>query len=102
MKAIEVHYNWSQHPEHGTDFMFYRVGEYYIRPDLSYARCESITVKTDHGLHVIITFADGTTEHQWGINKIIEAEDGYNYTGQHIADKEPTYMPQPGPGASGV
>ena len=78
MKAIEIHYNWSFHPEHGSDFKFYRVGEYYYRPNNTTARCESIATKTENGLHAIITFADGTTEHQWNVNKIIEAEIGYD------------------------
>jgi len=78
MRVLEVHYNWSTHPEHGSDFSFSRVGEYYARPNGTTARCESITTKTQDGLHAIITFADGTTEHQWNINKIIEAESGYD------------------------
>ncbi len=72
---VEIHYNWSQHPEHGTDFKFYRVGEYYTFKDGD-ARCESIKIEFDHGLHAIVTFSDGTTEQQWNINKIIENEFG--------------------------
>lgn len=71
--VIEIHYNWSPHPEYGSDFKFYRVGDYYYR-HIGEARCESIKIEFDHGLHAVIIFADGDTEHQWNLNKIIESE----------------------------
>jgi len=100
--VIEINYNWSQHPEHGTDFMFYRVGEYYVSPIGGDRRCESIKINFEHGLHAIVTFADGTTEHQWNINKIIQSEFGNTDSQQHLGDKEPSYVPQSSSGAEGV
>ena len=79
MNVVEIHYNWSTDPEQGPSWLFYRVGDYYLRKDGD-IRCESIKIKFDHGLHAVVTFADGTTEHQWNINKIIEAEFGKSDT----------------------
>ena len=95
--VIEVQFNWHQHPEHGSDFGFYRVGEEYLRFRGGIARCESIEIDWNDGMHAIISFGDGTVEHQWNLNKIIEAEPDYGdgTPKNNQADNEAPGLPQP-------
>ncbi|MHC4635825.1 MAG: hypothetical protein ACYSYU_11555 [Planctomycetota bacterium] len=94
--VIEVHYNWHKHPEHGCDWGYYRIGELYARFKGGFVRCEDIVVDFEDGMHAIIYFEDGTTEHQWNINKIIEAEqDVYDHIKKHQGGGEAPPLPQP-------
>ena len=94
--VIEVHYNWHKHPEHGCDWGYYRIGETYARFLGGFVRCEDIVIDFDEGMHAIFYFEDGTAEHQWNINKIIEAEkDVYDKARQPGGDQEGSQLPQP-------
>ncbi|GAF83902.1 unnamed protein product, partial [marine sediment metagenome] len=60
---------------------------------------EKIVVDFEDGLHAIFYFEDGDKEHQWNINKIIEAEsDVYDQIKKHWGDQETPQLPQPNPG----
>lgn len=97
--VIEIQFNWHKHPEHGCDFGFYRVGETYQTFRGPLGKCEEIQIDFDEGMHAIIYFDNGTTEHQWNINKIIEAEqDVYDQIKKYQSDQEDTQLPQPSPG----
>jgi hypothetical protein len=94
--VIEVHFNWHTHPEHGCDWGFYRVGDRYMRATGGYVRCEDIEIDFEDGMHAICFFEDGTTEYQWNINKIVEAElNVYNKIKQHQGSKEGAELPKP-------
>ena len=94
--VIEVHFNWHEHPEHGCDFGYYRVGDNYARRLGGFVRCEDIVIDFDEGLHAIFYFDDGTAEHQWNINKIIEAEkDVYDNIKKHPGGEETSQLPKP-------
>ena len=94
--VIEVWYNYHVHPEHGADWGFYRVGEQYLRFRGGYVRCEDIEIDFDEGIHAIFYFGDGTIEHQWNLNKIIEAEkDVYDQAKEHQGDQEAPELPKP-------
>jgi len=94
MKTIEVHFNWYVHPEHGDNFNYYRVGERYPRQTGGFIKCEAIRIEHEDGLHAVIQFEDGTTEQQWNINKIIDAEDGYD-TKEHKTNQGPNQFTEP-------
>lgn len=97
--VIEVHYNWHTHPEHGCDWGSYRIGEDYVRAKGAYIRCEEIQIDFDEGMHAIIYFADGTTEYQWNLNKIIEAEkDVYDQVRDYRDFEETSSLSQPNSG----
>lgn len=94
--VIEIHFNWHKHPEHGCDWGFFRVGETYPQFREGFAQCEEIQIDFDEGMHAIIYFDNGTTEHQWNINKIIEAEaDAYNQIKKYKGSGQAPELPQP-------
>ena len=94
--VIEVWFNYHTHPEHGANWEFYRVGEDCARFRGGFARCEDIVIDFDEGMHAIIYFSDGTAEHQWNLNKIIEAEkDVYDKAKEHQGAETNTQLPQP-------
>ena len=94
--VIEVWYNYHVHPEHGAAWGFYRIGDHYERSRGGFVRCENIVIDFDDGLHAVFYFEDGTVEHQWNINKIIEAElDVYNGIREHRGDQETPELPKP-------
>ena len=86
MIVLEVQFNWHQHPEHGCNFDYYRVGERYARIMGGSVKCEKIELDFGEGMHAIIQFEDGTVEKQWNINKIIESEHGDNKTQEYQGD----------------
>lgn len=93
--VIEIHYNWHVHPEHGSDFGFYRVGESFSRFPSGVYRCENIEIVFEEGMHAVMYFANGDVEHQWNVNKIIEAEHNvYNQAKKHQGNQETTQLPQ--------
>ena len=94
--VIEVHFNWHKHPDHGSDFGYYRVDERYDRFRGGSVRCEEIKIDFDEGMHAIIYFEDGTVEYQWNLNKIIEAElYGNDFDRKHQSGEEPSELPKP-------
>jgi len=95
--VIEVHFNWTSHPEYGSEWGYYRIGERYLRFRGGLVLCEDIQIDTDEdGKFATFYFEDGTVEHQWNLNKIIEAEiDVYNQVKKHQGDQESSQLPQP-------
>ena len=92
--VIEVQFNWYDNPEIGQDFGFYRIGEEYPKFRSGIIRCEDIEISLEDGLHAIVYFADGTAEHQWNINKIIEAEkDVYDSAKKHYGNEQTSELP---------
>lgn len=93
--VVEVNYNWHVHPEHGSNFGFYRVGERYERFPLGMAKCDKIEIDFDEGMHAIVYFDNGDVEYQWNLNKIIEQEPNvHNPNTQHQGNTEVTTLPQ--------
>jgi len=94
--VIEVQFNWYDNPKIGQDFGFYRIGESYEKFRSGIIRCEDIEISLEDGLHAIIYFADGTSEHQWNLNKIIEAEkDVYDQAKKYHGNEQAPELPKP-------
>ena len=93
MIVTEIHFNWHTHPEHGSNFEYYRVGERYAKMTGNYVKCEKIELSFEEGMHAIIQFEDGTREKQWNLNKIIEAEHGTPTTKVDQGDNKATELP---------